>query len=91
MLALRHENLLIRAETPLKYWYTLIERSNTLIEQSDHLATETRMGITGLDTGIKKRIMGEFSGRNNRWNFEYNRLISLLVNQKQDTLIEQSL
>ena len=43
--------MLIRAETPLKDRYTLIERSNTLIEQSDHLATETRMstimGIIG--------------------------------------------
>ena len=44
-LALRHECLLIRAETPLKDGYNLIEHSNTLIEQSDHLATETRMSI----------------------------------------------
>ena len=36
-----------RAETPLKDWYTLIEHSNTIIEQSDHLATETRMRIMG--------------------------------------------
>jgi len=44
-LTLRHECLLIRAETPLKIQYTLIEHSNSLIEQSDHLATETRMSI----------------------------------------------
>jgi len=44
-LTLKHECLLIRAETPLKDWYTLIEHSNTLIEQSDYLATETRMSI----------------------------------------------
>ena len=30
---------------PLKDRYTLIERSNTLIEQSDHLTTEARMSI----------------------------------------------
>jgi len=35
----------IRAETPLKDRYTLIERSITLIEQSDHLAAESRMSI----------------------------------------------
>jgi len=35
----------VPAETSLKDRYTLIERSNTLIEQSDHLATETRMSI----------------------------------------------
>ena len=45
LLTLWHESLLIRAETSLKDRYTLIERSNTLIEQSDHLATETRMSI----------------------------------------------
>ena len=28
---------------PLKDQYTLIERTNTLIEQSDHLATEPRI------------------------------------------------
>ena len=32
-------------EIPQKDWYTLIKRSNTLIEQSDHLAIETRMSI----------------------------------------------
>jgi len=36
LLTLKHECLLIRA---------LIEHSNTLIEQSDHLATETRISI----------------------------------------------
>jgi len=62
-LALRHECLLTRAETPLKDRYTLIEHSNTLIEQSDHLATETR------DTGIKKEQRENFlrnSGRSIR-------------------------
>ena len=49
--------LLIRAETPLKDQYTLIERSNTLIEQSDHSATETRMR---LDTTIKKELWEDF-------------------------------
>ena len=46
LLTLWHECLLIRAGMPLKDRYTLIERSNTLIEQSDPLATETRMSIT---------------------------------------------
>jgi len=36
---------------PLKDRYTLIECSNTLIEQSDHLATETRMSIILRITG----------------------------------------
>jgi len=45
LLTLWHECLQIRAETPLKDRYTLIERSNTLIEQSDLLATETRITI----------------------------------------------
>jgi len=35
----------IKAKTPLKDQYTLIERSNSLIEQSNYLATETRMSI----------------------------------------------
>ena len=35
----------VPADTPLKDQYTLIKHSNTLIEQSDHLATETRMSI----------------------------------------------
>ena len=43
---------MIRAETPLKE-YTLIEHSNTLIEQSDLLATEIRMSIV---LGIIARI-----------------------------------
>jgi len=43
-LTLRHECLL-RAEMSLKDQYTLIERPTTLIEQSDHLAAETRMSI----------------------------------------------
>jgi len=44
-MTLRHECLLIRAETPLKDQCSLIERSNTLLEQSDYLAMETRMSI----------------------------------------------
>jgi len=35
----------MRAEMPLKHRYALIECSNTLIEQSAHLATEIRMSI----------------------------------------------
>ena len=42
LLTLWHECLLIRAEMPLKDRYTLIEHSNNLIEQSDHLATEIK-------------------------------------------------
>ena len=61
-LMLRHECLLIRAETPLKDRYTLIGRSNTLIEQSDHLSTETRMSIT-MGNRNKKRIIKEFFGK----------------------------
>jgi len=41
---LRHET---RAETSPKDWYTLIKHSDTLIEQSNYLATETIMGIIG--------------------------------------------
>jgi len=59
LLTLWHKCLLIRAEMPLKDWYTVIESSNTLIGQSNHLATETRMSIImgiiyRLDAGIKK-------------------------------------
>ena len=43
---------------------TLIEHSNTLIEQSDHLAIETRMSKNehnyGLDTEIKKNVVRIF-------------------------------
>ena len=40
-----HESLLIRAELPLEDQCTLMECSNTLIEQSDLLVTETEMSI----------------------------------------------
>ena len=35
----------VRAKSPLKDQYTLIECSNNLIEQSDLLAIETKMSI----------------------------------------------
>ena len=52
---------------------TLIECSNTLIEQPDNMATETRMsiimGIIGYIQELKKELWENFlrnSGRNNR-------------------------
>jgi len=51
---------------PLKDQYTLIELSNTLIEQSDLLAMETRISIIIGNARVKKNNGVGNSGRNSR-------------------------